>query len=359
MYMKNEATRSQHKHKQRIVTYLRGFNRKEASNRIIFRVQLNLFISAFMLAAFCLVSQKVVSMTNTTTSQAKMNSTQTMTQKALPGDSLSTKQPTTTAASGQADDYAGRVLTSPSLALLPAKLEELGTTPRRRHRQPKIYKLTTNPLNGRLSLPLRINLSDGLLSRPRNQRLMIEKVGGAATPEPATLPPVSSSTTRAPFGTRAQKVYQVNNSSQYNKTEPGCDPEQQEQGSIAASSQTLRLTKSDRVPVIQVPGFLSNKLQQQPKPAQSLSGEVEEVSSEQKEGTTLVATPASRLPLSTTTSNMGVEVSLLEPTTLSSHSPVASGGGSESNSERAGSILTLIDEYDSKIITNRTKGKYK
>lgn len=290
------------------------------------------------------------------------------------------QQTTTTAAVAVAgaselsqNDQIRRLSSLPtSSTLSPTKLEEevelsRATTLRRRQRKPRIYKLSTNPLNGKLSLPLRIDISDGLLSRPQNKRPAGMVVSDASSNNPSATS--STQTAQIPFGTRAQKSGSIIGNGSTNETE-ACNSttEQQEEGSIGTSSQTLRLTKAEKPIMIQVPPTL--RAGSQIRPSESPAGEVEEFSSGseieglEREQPTLIATPVSTLldshrssstQINQAADNVDGQISVDEPAfqTVSSLS-----SNSESNGRaNSNSILSLIHEYDSKIVTNRTKGE--
>lgn len=412
-------------------------------------LELNLFILTTLLSLLVLlagsslvisaaeqvVASTAATATTTTTSQPPINSNPTTTtvkqqHKSIADDKsiFTTRQQTVTSGSIRpshkqvVEEQAVKRLSGlASVSLLPStsfssslssspstKLEEevelsRATTERasaakRRQRQPRIYKLSTNPLNGKLSLPLRISINDGLLSRPPHRRPGIignvDKVGPSfsVTAIREQQQQQQQTATQAPFGTRAQKVVSLvgdsgGESSSSNETTEACNPEQdQEHGSIATSSQTLRLTKAERPKMLQVPGFQVRNGGSHQSSAGSSSidssspGEVEEFSSSlkvepiERAQPTLIATPPTsasfppnrktstsshsdnkeeigRKNMSPTNTHLA-ELSLEEPTSTSSSNTNESNERASSNS-----ILSLIDDYDSKIVTNRTKGE--
>lgn len=393
-------------HQKQIVTYRAELRNEDSRTRnlvldksirklkLILSITLLSLIGASLFATSRAEQQFVTTVTSSTSQVLNSSPTKEQRQqtlKLLADKSFTNRQlaaKTTPPATGttnklsQNDQAIRRLASQATNVTLPSttKLEEevelsRATTPRRRQRQPRIYKLNTNPLNGKLSLPLRIDISEGLLYRPQNRRpvtgdnkVLGDKLGKST--------PVAQ-TTQAPFGARAQKTAGLIVNGSANDTE-ACNPEQQEQGSISTSSQTLRLTKAETRPtMIQVPPTLRAGSQLGPS-SESSSGEVEELSSGaeiealERAQPTLIATPATatvsgspRLgpaaattTSTTTASSRGANnlISLDEPSTQTVSSPTSN---SESNERiNSNSILSLIDEYDSKIITNRTKGEY-
>lgn len=304
-----------------------------------------------------------------------------------------------------------------------------------------IYKIRAAPLNGKLSPPSpssirQIQISDALIAHRRVPQVKhrSEADSRTATPIAAPISAASNSqdatTTTTSFGNRAglpsralvtsstsvtapinTRIRQEQNQAHEHCKQPNEQAGELDQlggSSIAASSQTLRLTGSNRA----VTQLIGSQQQQQPEAlsatttsarsaASSISasrfrepmGEVEELPSRNFEARLKLEAPqvtqrtrptliAARASTSTgqsnlvegqaTRSSIGNQLRLaglsIAETSMATE-PFSGAGGSEdvsSNSELrptgsnsgADSILSLIDDYDSKIITNKTKGKF-
>lgn len=254
--------------------------------------------------------------------------------------------------------------------------------------QAHIYRIRAAPMNGRLALPegssiKRIQIGDAVAGAHRRLPLTERRPGEPSTTTTTTTATTSpADTTAANFGTRAgtpptpgptrtRQQQARNQSHQEHCKQPGEELEQAAGSSISASSPMLRLTGSNRTITQLVgsrPEALSASLRSRFREIEELSSPSEsepntEASRADRTRPTLIG---ARAPAGSGPSQVGAphagrlgaggsiaETSMASGEEVDAESPRRTSGASA-----ADSILSLIDDYDSKIITNRTKGKF-